>query len=332
MIEELLKSPRSFDYFQALRLLFLESGTSYSSLSDLINRGLDIQAATELDFPSSELTEIQPKEAGGFDLTVTFMGLCGACSPLPPFYAQEIRDDVLNDDPGSRQLINLISLPSYRHQARAYFHNQLPFRLLEENDQFCWKLISCLLGLGHESLRKQAPGSGGDLGFLSLLAGQSRTADGLLAYLGGRFRLERLEITQCVQRWVSIPEGQRCVLGGDARYRQLGACVAGRRVRDQNGRFDLTVPVGDRDLLDRLRPGEPLRKDLEDAADRFLSSPLVYSINFVLARGAAAGVRLGQAKGLGRWDCLAPPADREMLLISPASGSRGPQYPAEDLG
>ncbi|MDR1084135.1 MAG: type VI secretion system baseplate subunit TssG [Deltaproteobacteria bacterium] len=322
MIEELLKDPRSFSYFQALRLLFLANQDRFSSLSEMINNGLKITASTDLAFPASDLTAVNEYN-DGYDLTVTFMGLCGAASPLPPFYAQEILDDVLNEDYSSDQLINLISLPSYRHHAAAFFHNQLAFRLLEENDQVCWEMIRCLLGRSIEAFRGKSEAVEADLPFMGLLASHSRTAEGLLAYITGRFNLPGAGLTQCVLRWVSIPESQRLRLGGDKQYRRLGGSVLGRRVRDRCSQFDLTLPVSDPLLFEDLKPGGRLREDLEAAVDLYLNSPLVYSLNIVLAPGVAKGASLGQDGVLGRWTCLSPP-DSFLFLESPASGDRGP--------
>jgi type VI secretion system protein ImpH len=140
LIEKLKAQPETFSYFQALRLLSLAHQSEFDSAVDLMRRGLMVRAGVELGFPSSDLQALEPITAGAADnteadiadlpgsaghlyrLTVTFMGLYGSASPLPPFYATEVLDDVLNDENAVRDLLDIISLPSYRNHCEAYFH------------------------------------------------------------------------------------------------------------------------------------------------------------------------------------------------------------------
>ncbi|MDR2140542.1 MAG: type VI secretion system baseplate subunit TssG [Deltaproteobacteria bacterium] len=319
MLDELEKDPKEFGYFQALRLLWLANQDRFPTLRDLINRGLIIQGSPDLAFPTSDLTEIERLDSGSYRLTVTFMGLAGSCSPLPPFYAQQILDDTLNEDYGSSQLVNLIALPSYRRHAEAFFHNNVSFRLLEEKDPSCWTVIHALLGLGHSGM--EAESHMGDLAYMGLLATQTRTAEGLLAFVAGQLKLKVTELTECVLRWVAIPVNQRLTLGGDRNYRALGASALGRAAQDVQGQFTMTIPVEDPELFERLKPEGELRLALEKAVDRYLTSPLVYCLKILLKPGVAPGVRLGQVGALGRWACLSPPAE-EIVFHSLAKGDR----------
>jgi type VI secretion system protein ImpH len=344
MIEELKRDPKKFAYFQALRLLWLENNDKYSSLYDLINRGLLIKSSPDLAFPTADLIAVEEtslgdnslddnslddnsldKTRGKYALTVTFMGLSGAASPLPPFYAQEILADVLNEDYGSSLLVNLISLPSYQLHATAFFHNQLAFRLMEENDPDCWAMVNALIGLGDEESRAAAAMDEGDLACLELLASQVRTAEGLLAFLSGRFNFQVTELNQCVLRWVATPVSQRLVLGGNREFNGLGGSILGRMAKDVCGKFSLTILVTDRELFESLRPGGAMRVEFERTVDRYLNSPLVYSLKVIFSPGVVPGLRLGQNGSLGRWACLAPPKDREIIIDSQAAGERGGQ-------
>jgi type VI secretion system protein ImpH len=329
VIDELVKDPKGFAYFQALRLLWLANRDRFDSLSDLINQGLLIKSATDLAFPTADLTDVKKLQNGDYDLTVTFMGLAGAASPLPPFYAQEILADVLNEDYGSSLLINLVSLPSYRGHAIAHFHNQLAFRLLEERDPNCWAMINSLLGLANEDMERAA--EYGDLAYLNLLATQFRTADGLLAFVSNRFNFPIDELSQCVLRWVSVPADQRLALGGPRDFRALGGAVLGGRARDVRGQFILTVQVADRELFEGLKPGGQQRVSLEKAVDRYLNAPLVYGLKLVFAPGVVPGVKLGHGAALGHWACLSPP-ESEIVLYSPAAGDRGGSGPVREAG
>jgi type VI secretion system protein ImpH len=288
-----------------------------------------LEASASLSPPAGQ------EDSKGFDgrlsdflwrLTVTFMGLYGSASPLPPFYAQEILDDALNDEDDCRRLLDLIALPSYRNHVEAFFHNHLPFRLMEENDPACLALLYSLLGWGHGSLLSRISDPKGELAYLGLFATQSRHAPGLLAYLAGRLGLVGVELEQCVLRWVRIPERQRCRPGSSALDgRRLGSgAVLGRRARDRTGQFRLRLAVADEAAFVELMPGGAVRARLEQAVDRYLTAPLVYDLRLELAASAARGVRLGAGRRLGLDAFLAPSAERPHVVFSPAGGTRSP--------
>jgi type VI secretion system protein ImpH len=331
----------------------------YASLLDMVRRGLRVRGTASLGFPASDLeaaaplappdplepsAEGLPEEGPGgappdwpsggpaaadrplYDLTVTFMGLSGASSPLPPFYARQLLEDSLNDDRGGQALFDLVAGPSYRGHAAAHFHNQLPFRLLEEGDESCLHMLRSLMGLGGKAVLAAIGSSVGDLAFMALFATQFRTARGLLSYVGGRFGLSGIEMEHCVDRRVLVPKAERCALGkAEPGFRSLGqGAVLGRLARDRSSMFRLAVPVGAGRPLSDLMPGGALRASLERAVDWYLTSPLVYELRLDLAPGAAAPARLGQGFGLGRGALLAPDPLKPHSILSPASGRRAP--------
>jgi type VI secretion system protein ImpH len=331
LIAELKARPETFSYFQALRLLSLAHASKFNSLMDLMRRDLSVRADTELGFPSSDLKSFE--DGGGLSanfihrLTVTFMGLYGSASPLPPFYATDIMSEVLNDDNTCRDLMDIISLPSYRNHAEAYFHNHLPFRIVEEKDRLCLEILYCFLGLGHKSLFKESGPPWRDLPFIGLFARHARHSEGLLAYLTGRFGLKGAELKQCALRRVAIPADQRCRLGGKvAESRQVGhGALLGGRVRDLRGKFQIILPVSDMDYLQKLMPGGALRREMEKAVNNYVIEPLRYDVLLRLALGTARGAVLGRDnnRSLGLSAFLSPPSNREFTLITSQAG-RGP--------
>lgn len=349
LIDDLIANPKSFAYFQALRLLFLAHHDRFSSPTDLARRGLLVRASIQLGFPAADLIGVLPLQgqpsgqaedgavgaAPGpahrdllYDLTVTFMGLSGAASPLPPFYAQQIVEDAQEDDDSCKRLFDLISLPSYWNHAEAFFYNQLPFRLMAKNDNSSRDLLHSLMGQGHGGGVNERGQFVDDLAFLPLFATQSRTAHGLISYLEDRLGLRVLGLDQCVLRWVAIPPGQRLRLGGpDLESRALGAgAVVGRQARDLAGQFNLRLAVESPAELEALMPGSPFRSELEEAINLFLTSPLVYELELSLAPGVAKGTRLGsrETRGLGISSFLRPPPGQAMTVHSPAGGHRAP--------
>jgi type VI secretion system protein ImpH len=362
IIAELFDQPENFSYFQALRLLYLANRDHFHSLTDMIYRGLEVISDTSLGFPASDLTGLElvrsdrhwaaqtsefepesfslddigpeshfPEEVSDqnfpiYRLTVTFMGLCGAASPLPPFYAQEVLEDVLNEEFDCQRLFDLISFPSYRNHAEAYFHSRLPFRVIEENDGSCLNMLFSLMGLGNQAILSELDDANSFLAFMGLFITQSRSAGALLTYVSKILELPEADLEQCVLRWVEIPIDQRCSLGSSPRqYRSLGAgALLGRRAKDRSGMFRLTFSLSDWWSFNRIIPGGHARAKLEKAIDRFLTSPLVYDLKLILAPGVAVPARLGCGHRLGRSCFLSPALDQEITLYSHASGRRSP--------
>ncbi|MDR1039582.1 MAG: type VI secretion system baseplate subunit TssG [Deltaproteobacteria bacterium] len=239
-----------------------------------------------------------------YRLTVTFMGLYGAASPLPPFYAQEILQDELNDESATRELFDLISLSSYRSHALAYFYSLLPFSVLELKDPAARGILFALMG---EEFREEARRD--DFRELRLFSTKIRSAGGLMSLLRSTAPGVPLELEECVPRWVAVPPEQRGRLRGPTA--RLGRTVLlGGRARDLGGKFRLRAVAKDLDGLEGLMPGGKVFGAIRAAVDRYLEAPLVWDLEIRLPRGAAEGVVLGARRGrLGLSAFLAPEKD-----------------------
>jgi predicted component of type VI protein secretion system len=158
--------------------------------------------------------------------------------------------------------------------------------------------------------------------FISLFARYVQPSQGLITYFSERFGLESAELNQCVLRQALIPAEQRCRLGGpETQHRQLGqGALLGSQVRDLRGKFQILLPVSDLKLFQRLMPGGGLRRDLEEAVNRYLIEPLLYELVLRLSPGTASGVVLGRGhfRRLGLSAFLSPRDDREITIISRA--------------
>jgi type VI secretion system protein ImpH len=346
-MEELIKNPKSFSYFQAVRLVYLERRAARESLKDVLRRDLRVRADASLGFPASDLSfaERSPRKKGSpglsgshdaglqneeaqneeaqneeaqneevlddasslIRLTVTFMGLYGAASPLPPFYAEGILNDVLQDEEGVRELLDLISHASYENHALAYFHNQLPFRLLEDKDPKVRGVLSSLMGRDFYQ---------GDFDFFSLFSIHSRSAAGLSIYLKGKAQIHDLYIEECVLRELSIPIAQRAKLGVSGNILGRSALI-GQKARDLEGKFRVWIKADSLELFEELMPGGDKRLILDDAIKEYLDSPLVYDIILVIPQKATQGVTLGAQKGrLGLSAFLSPTKEGEIRVRS----------------
>jgi type VI secretion system protein ImpH len=328
--------PESFGYFQALRLLYWANRYDFKSFEDFIRRGVFIRGDASLSFPGTDLVECQktlspfggetPAPERGFSreedplyrLTVTFMGLYGAASPLPPFYAREILQDTQNDLFATRELLDLFAFPLFQAHALAYFKKNLGYRVLWDEDSLIRDILSRILGKPFHAFRTEGNGlweGQGDLGFISYFASPVRHALGLTTYLSSQPELARARLRECVLRWVEIPPSQRTSLGRRANVLGESALLGGW-AQDYNGKFKLTVPVRDWETLEGFAPGGPTRLKLESAVAQYVDSPLLYDLELILEPGVARGAVLGQGAGrLGLSAFLSPRAGDATLRI-----------------
>jgi type VI secretion system protein ImpH len=248
-------------------------------------------------------------------LTVTFMGLCGSASPLPPFYARNILADDLGDIKGTRVLCDLISYGSYHNHALAWFYSQLPFRLLEDNDPVAKDILRALAG---ENFGKEEEKGAGeiDYDFLGILSKNVRFAGGLVSYVSAKTNSRGMTADECVPRLAEIPERQRARLGRSANLLGRDA-VLGKRVRDLAGKFVLNETARDPRRLESLMPGGKKRKKIEKAVSDYLDSPLAWDLRILVPARASPGVALGKKAGRLGLSAFLKPGNRTLLVQSP---------------
>jgi type VI secretion system protein ImpH len=335
LIEGLLKNPKEYSYFQAIRLLSRAAPAENLGLKSFLRQRTRIRAEVDLGFPGSDMTEVKKLAPKGerdllvYRLTVTFLGLYGSASPLPPFYAREILEDVLDDRQGVRGFMDLISYFSYRNHAQTYFRSSVPARLFELNDEFTRDILRSLLGIPHQSMGRILGRRVMDLPYLQLFATKLRHVPGLITYLTGRLDGQEVKLEECVHRTLPIPKEQRARLG------HTSACLGetallGHEAPDLTGKFRIIVEVKSLNELETFMPGGENREILEESVSRYVDSPLVHDVTLSLQPGAVEGFSLGRgARPLGVSSFLRPVEGQPKKIVSPSlSRTPGPAHGA----
>jgi type VI secretion system protein ImpH len=335
------RAPETFEYFQAIRLLHLANRDKFKSMFQFIRQGLRVRTDVSLGFPGSDLVAIheypQKKSAAieeenpnfsssklgpdnscspRYRLTVTFMGLYGASSPLPPFVAQEVLRDYQEDNFASRDFLDLITYPFFLNHALAYLKSRINYRLLWDEDPLFRGLFANLLG---KIPRQGEPEEVPTENFLSLrlFVSNIRHANGLINTIATETKLRGIGLTENVPRWVTIPLCQRTKLGAQACV--LGeSTILGEKTRDLMGKIRFTIPVKESQVLVSLMPGGKLRAKIKEITKNYLETPLVYDLKLILAKGVAQKVKLGNSEGaLGISAFLSPhPEDDKITVFS----------------
>lgn len=335
VIRRLEKQPREFSFFQSLRLLRLayqEEREDREALFDIFRRHVRVRPLLSLAFPPVDIDGIErlPALQDGFSpplkadagtlplwkLTVTFLGLYGASTPLPIYYTEDLLGDQSQGTSVNRELVDVINQPFYELLWLGWRRYRVPLRIVEEGDSAFFRRLWALGGRDPELLKKKrAHADGFTLRRLALYAQHPRSEQALTALLRDIFQLEAIRIRPFAMRRIPLPPDQRCRMG--FANATLGEdCVIGEQMEDCKSCFDLDIGPIDTDTYRDFLPGRELHRKLRANVEDFLDQPLDFMLNLVLAEDDNRSARL-QA---GHWGSLG----EDMWLKAPSrAGSEG---------
>lgn len=237
-----------------------------------------------------------------YSMTVTFLSLYGASSPLPTFYTEELIEEAREDRDDSRAFLDIFNQALYTLYYRAFNVYKLGQRTVEDGDGRLIRLQNALIGLGLDGLAKRAGADRRDRACVDLCTRHTRTAAGLARCLEAAVGVTRVRVEQCVFRRAPIPPAQRARLGRT----RLGLHCLGTSVPDYEGAFRIHLHDLDAETLRRFLPASPDAARLARTVKAYLNVPLDWDLVLHTGDDAARPARLGSAR-LGRDAFLCEP-------------------------
>lgn len=335
LITELLRNPRQFSFFQAVRLLEgqVSDGASVGNSGPADLETVRFRPNASLGFPIADLETVERLPANGddrprFRLTVNFVGLYGPVSPLPAFYTEEIVAG--NDRESNRR--DFFDLFHHRYGSLLYrswekYRYYLSYRPGGADDlsQRLFGLVG-LDGatLGDGALLKRRERLLSSLGLLMLHGRSAATVERLIAHF---FDGLPVRIRQFIERDAAIMPEQRARLG-TANCRLGVDCTVGARVRDLGGKFRLAIGPLDLATFRRFLPDGQGHRWLGRLVPYLIKDPLDCDLELTLTAqeipdlelAADNPCRLGWSSWLGPRDG----GDRSVVLsLRPVSDGRG---------
>jgi len=255
---------RRFSYFRLLYLLerLFPAAPPIGRLGPAPDERIRLRSDPSLTFSSSDVSELElVKNADGVQrarVTVAFMGLYGATSPLPTHFAEQI---ALSDFQGGPQPVREL-LDVLHHRLLSLFYTtwakyRLPVTYRRGGADAFTRRMFCAVGL--DGFRNNLDGTPLDrflfLRYAPILASKSRSARGLEVVLDDLFGDLGIKVEQFVGHWTLIEKPHRNKLG--VQNHQLGESLTiGRYVYDGSGRFTIVIgPVDYDDYLSLLPDG-----------------------------------------------------------------------------
>ena len=316
-----------FAFLQAMWLLHraypgaVQPGHQGPAAEELVR----LRPSASLAFPPGDLEIFEERpDRPPFRLTTTFMGLYGAHSPLPSFYAEDIAKRCVDDD----DHIQRAFLDVFNHRILTLlYRGVLKYRghLLFEpdaKDEFSWRLFA-VAGLSAEGVAASAGVPAQRLlRFAGLLSQKPRSAAALRAILSTWFGGLRVAIAQCNPRWVylggqlrSALGRQSCRLGDDA--------TIGARVRDWTGKFRLRIGPVDFDTYRSFLPGSENLRTLNSLVRATSGDALEHDVELIIREEDTPrlGVTLGRMGHLGWTTGLFSRPDRPLFVVVSAAAA-----------
>lgn len=295
----LIEEGHRFAFYQAIRLLRLLRSPGQEgrrSPADAAG-GVRIRPKLDLAFPPADLDRIEelpPEDEARpvYRVTANFLGLYGVSSPLPVFYTEDLLDEADAEESVSRDFIDTLNQPLFMLLFRAWMKNRLFLQIEEEKSGDDLVRLFALLGLGEPVLQDAVPGASGLIRYLGLLTQFPRSALGLACLLGDALRNIPIHIVPCILRTAPIPPDQRLSLGSSGNALGMTSYL-GETIQDRMGRFRIRAGPLEAAAFQALLPGGPDFERLTSLTAFYVTDPLEYDLELVLAAGEARPVCLG---------------------------------------
>ena len=307
----LTRTIREYSLFQAVLLALDTVREACPDLSEeQLYDQLEFQANPSLGFPGSDVDRVQFFSEDGklrARMRLNLLGLSGAGSPLPVFYAEQSLGD--GDDANTTRMF--LDLINHRlHRLMTPIWRKYRYRASFQKgavDPFSQRLFA-LVGLGGDKIRlakeinwkRLLP----YLGLLSLRAHSAALIEAVLRYY---FKHADVDIEQCVPRVVDILKDQQNSLGQKNSHLNHNL-VLGERVRDRSGKFRVHIRELDWQRFHEFLPIGTGYQPLCALVRFSLRDPLDYDIRLALRHEeihelrlcAQSACRLGWTSWLGR--------------------------------
>ena len=301
----LLAEGPSHSFAQALRLLRrVVTAEGADPAPKHFWKRVTVRPHLSMAFAPADIHDIQSTgtEPPGYQMTVEFLGLYGASSPLPNFYTEDLLEEQGAGKTATRDFLDLFNSALYPLHFASWSKHRLFHSLVEERDPAALERLFCLLGLP-ESGRCRHVASYALLKYIGLFALASRPMEGLRGLLADYFG-QPFELDPCVARTVRIPEDQRLRLGTACHQLGESTCL-GSEIQDSMGKFRVRVGPLDAEDFQRFWPGGPAYLELAELIGLYCRDSLCWDLRLVLRRGEGRGTQLGHPAwatlGRGTW-------------------------------
>ena len=299
---QLLSNGRDYSFNQALRLINLLLRKNSGSTEADLQHMLRVRPLLSFEFPTSDIAEISRfniDDKSGYQITATFLGLYGASSPLPNFYTENLFRDQFEDNPLTRDFIDIFNNHLYQLYFKIWNTHSLAYQIYEANNTNYLSYIYSLGGLDY--IKHLIPEKFNMLRYVGIMGHMPRSALGLKVLLSNILEIPQIEIYQCCKKIISIPFEQRLLLGQSANLLGDNAHL-GEQVASASDAFLVKIGPIDYAVYKKIVPGTNQFRLINQIIGFYINEPLTWDIEITINSQDLSGICLGNPdwSGLGR--------------------------------
>ncbi|HEX3470151.1 MAG TPA: type VI secretion system baseplate subunit TssG [Silvibacterium sp.] len=294
------REPYCVQFFQAVRLLERlypkrnPVGLFVSPSSEVVQ----FSSVPTLNFPASEIQDLQPGRNGQPRLLVNFMGLCAATGALPHPYTEFLLERIRAKDPVPGEFFDI-----FNHRIIALFYRgwqKYRFYIAYERTGASDDVISArlldLIGLGTKGLtHRMDVEDEACLYYAGLLSQRRPTAQALKQLLEDYFDVP-VSVGQFTGTWNRLPPSNLTFLRDTGAFcERLGmGTIVGDEVWDQHG--TVTIRLGPMSFAryQQFLPGASACRELRAWLRLYANREFDFIIQLVLEREETPGMELGE--------------------------------------
>ncbi len=258
--EFLYESGHRFNFYQAVKILEImdPEKNSVGIEPDPSKEAVRFKSRVALDFPAGDVDAIEePAGEKVSRMTVNFMGMAGANSPLPASYAELAIERAWKKDPALKNFLDIFNhrLISLMYRIRKKYHIGFDFK--PPYDDNISSFLFALIGLETPGLRRRMQVKDRALLFyVGLFNQQPHSMIGLESILSHYFQTPVRGIPYRGQ-WLRIEPDQQTHIGARGQNQILGeSALLGTRVWDVQSSFRLHLgPLSIEQFMDQLPIG-----------------------------------------------------------------------------
>jgi type VI secretion system protein ImpH len=314
VIDLLERQARQLDFFGAIELL--EELFSGRGIVDPIGAGrIQFEPDTSFGFPPSDIVAVK-RHDDRIVFKLAFMGLTGASSPLPVYFA----DFIVQHEAEAGALLDFLTI--FNHRLYALFYRAWKkYRMIgmAARGNGGDPLRRCIAAIGgmSDTIEPQSERLERLLAYAGLFAGGARGGAGLCALLSDFFDSAPVTLHEFMPRWAPLPDPTRL---GDDKNAALGAnAILGTSVYDLSGKFRVIIGPLTAAVFESFLPNGKNHAQAKNLIETYCAEPLDYDIEVLLQREdlitvelGADNARLGENAAIG--DTVGATEVKSMLL------------------